>query len=85
LYSNADAGPDLLLFNEGDTSGNYTHELYINSIAFIDHAMTGGELSALGGPSAQGILVPEPTVISLMVVGLMGLGMVRLRGKSSKL
>jgi len=75
LYSNLDLGADLLLFNEGDTSGNYTHELYLNSIAFVDHAMTGGELAALGGPSAQGILVPEPTVMSLFGMGLLAVGL----------
>jgi len=83
LYSNLDAGHDLRLFNE--PTGSYTHELYLNSVAFVDHAMTGSELSALGGPSAQGILVPEPTTVSFVALGLMGLGILRFRGKSSKL
>ncbi len=70
LLSNADPGADLLLFNEGDTSGNYTHELYLNSVAFADTNMTSAEIGALGGPSAYGIfVVPEPTVL-----GLAGLG-----------
>jgi hypothetical protein len=69
LYSNADAGPDLLLFNEGDGSGQYTHELYLNSVAFVDHAMNATEVSALGGPNAEGILVPEPTTIGLGILG----------------
>jgi hypothetical protein len=77
LFSNADAGPDLLLFNEGDTSGNYTHELYVNSVAFVDYAMTGTELAGLGGPSAAGILVPEPSSISMVLVGLLAGGIVR--------
>ena len=55
LYSNVDAGPDLLLFNEGDTSGVYTHELYVSSVAFTDRTMSSAELAALGGPNAEGI------------------------------
>jgi hypothetical protein len=81
LLSNLDAGADLLLFNEGDTSGNYTHELYINSVAFVDSAMTGAQVSALGGPNAAGILVvPEPSAISIAILGLLAGGAVRKRG-----
>lgn len=70
LYSNLDPGADLLLFNE--PAGLYTHELYLNSVAFVDHSMTSGELSALGGPNALGILVvPEPTVMSIALSGLL--------------
>ena len=57
IFSGADAGPDLLLFNEGDTSGVYTHELYASSIAFIDRRMSAAEIAALGGPRAEGIFV----------------------------
>lgn len=72
LFSNLDAGPDLLLFNEGDLSGQYTHELYLNSVAFVDQAMTSGQLLALGGPNSVSILpVPEPTTINLVVLGLL--------------
>jgi len=59
VYSNQDAGPDLLLFNEGDTSGVYTHELYLSSVAFVDRVLGSDELAGLGGPSANGILVPS--------------------------
>jgi hypothetical protein len=69
LNSNLDPGADLLLFNEGDTSGNYTHELYVNSVAFVDTAMTSGDLAALGGPKAIGILVPEPATAGLLALG----------------
>jgi len=70
LYSNLDAGPDLLLFNEGDNSGQYTHELYLNSVAFIDHAMNATEIGDLGGPVASGILpIPEPTTLGLGMLG----------------
>jgi len=64
LYSNQDAGPDLLLFNE--PSATATHELYVSSVAFTDRALSAAELAALGGPSANGILVgsfaPRPTL-----------------------
>jgi hypothetical protein len=57
LYSNLDGGPDVLLFNEGDTSGVYTHALYVNSIAFTDRVLSSAEIAALGGPRAEGIFV----------------------------
>jgi hypothetical protein len=57
LYSRDDPGPDLLLFNEGDTSGVYTHELLVASIAFVDRTLTPSEISALGAPKADGIFV----------------------------
>jgi glycerophosphoryl diester phosphodiesterase len=57
LYSNNDPGPDLLLFNEGDGSGVYTHELYAASIAFVDRNLTTTEISALGGAHPEGIFV----------------------------
>ena len=60
LFSNLDAGADLRLFNEGDESGVYTHALYVNSIAFADSELSAVEMSLLGGPDADGILIPEP-------------------------
>ncbi|HWN97219.1 MAG TPA: PEP-CTERM sorting domain-containing protein, partial [Methylomirabilota bacterium] len=81
LYSNIDAGPDLLLFNEGDTSGQYTHELYVNSIYFTDRTMTPVELTALGGPNAAGIVVPEPSTWALLGLGAVAFGLWR---RSSK-
>jgi endonuclease/exonuclease/phosphatase family metal-dependent hydrolase len=57
LYSNLDGGADVLLFNEGDGSGVYTHALYVNSIAFTDRTMNAAEISALGGPRAEGIFI----------------------------
>lgn len=66
LYSNQDPGPDMLLFNEGDTSGTYTHELYVSSVALVDRVITAAEAAALGGPKANGILTgnfaPKPTM-----------------------
>lgn len=64
LYSNQDAGPDLLLFNEPWATS--THELYVSSVAFTDRVLSPAELAVLGGPSANGILVgsfaPRPTL-----------------------
>jgi len=62
IYSNADAGADLLLFNEGDTSGIYTHVVYLSSFLFTDRTLSASEIAALGGPKARGILVPAPPI-----------------------
>jgi hypothetical protein len=70
LYSNVDPGADVRLFNEGDTSGVYTHELYVNSVAFVDREMTESEIASLGAASAGGILIPEPTAGLLAIAGL---------------
>jgi hypothetical protein len=59
LYSNQDFGPDLLLFNEGDTSGTYTHELYLSSVAFADRGLSANEIAGLGSAQAKGIFVPS--------------------------
>lgn len=58
LYSSFDSGPDLLLFNEGDTSAVYTHEVYLSSFFFAARTMSAAEILALGGPKANGILAP---------------------------
>lgn len=55
LYSSFDPGPDLLLFNEGDTSGTYTHALYLSSVAFIDRTLAAAEVQVLGGANDLGI------------------------------
>jgi hypothetical protein len=69
IFSNVDSGPDLVLFNENDPSGNYTHAGVYNSIAFFDTAYTSAQMSALGGPVAAGIAVPEPTIALLTATG----------------
>lgn len=72
LYSNQDFGPDLLLFNEGDSSGIYTHELYLSSVAFADRALAASEIAGLGSATATGIFVPsfapQPT-LSIQISG----------------
>jgi hypothetical protein len=62
IFSNADSGHDLVLFNEGDTSGVYTHIVYLSSFSFTDRTMSAAEIVALGGPKARGILVPAPSI-----------------------
>ncbi|HTD85815.1 MAG TPA: hypothetical protein VK850_04500, partial [Candidatus Binatia bacterium] len=57
LYSAVDGGPDVLLFNEGDTSGVYTHVVYLSSFAFTDRAITAAEIQSLGGVNDLGIFV----------------------------
>jgi hypothetical protein len=66
LYSAVDAGPDLLLFNEGETAGIYTHAAYMSSVAFTDRTMSASEIQALGGPKDLGIFVQ--TLPSLSIV-----------------
>jgi len=80
VYSNADAGADLLLFNEGDSSGVYTHPLYVNSVAFTDTNLSDSAIAALGGASAGGIFpVPEPSRAGLLVLAAIGLVFARRR------
>ena len=72
LYSNQDVDigqnpiPQFLLFNEGDTSGIYTHQCYVSSIAVADRVLNDAEMAALGGPNANGILArsfaPKPAL-----------------------
>ncbi|GAA5123393.1 hypothetical protein GCM10023212_21630 [Luteolibacter yonseiensis] len=73
LYSNANSGADLLLFNEGDTSGVYTHSLYVNSVGFMDSTLSDSAVAALGGANAGGIFVPEPGSMILAAVSCAGL------------
>jgi hypothetical protein len=65
LYSSFDAGPDLLLFNEGDAAGIFTHVLYLSSVAFIDRAMTPAEIQTLGAPSDLGIFIQTLPPLSI--------------------
>ncbi len=60
LYSGADPGPDLLLGNEGDTGGVYTHEWLLAAFAFTDRTLSPEEIVELGAPSAAGIFISVP-------------------------
>lgn len=55
LYTTADVTPWMILFGEGDSSGNYTQPLLVNSVAFYNDVLPDSEVAALGGPSAAGI------------------------------
>lgn len=55
LYSRNDARPSFLMFNEGDTSGVYTHELFVSAVAFTDRTLSADEVAALGLPHPEGI------------------------------
>lgn len=77
LYSNTDAGADLLLFNEGDASGQYTHELFVSSVLFTDRALSAQEVMTLGGATAMGVLVPEPHAWALIGLGGVLFGLLR--------
>ncbi len=80
LYSNLDGGPDLLIANENDTSGNYTRPQIYSALAFSDRTFTDADFASLGGPNARGILVPEPATGSLVLLGLTGLLLRRRNG-----
>jgi len=64
-----DAGPDLILANEGDTSGIYTREWLLSAFAFTSRTLSAAEAAQLGGPKAPGIFltgtVPPVLTISL--------------------
>jgi hypothetical protein len=79
LYSNENSGVDLLLFNEGDGSGVYTHPLYVNSIGFTDATLTDAQVIALGGANAGGIFVPEPGSVLLTAASFAGFAVRRRR------
>lgn len=64
LYSDLDSGPDIRLFNE--PTGGYTHELLVNSFAFISRELTPEEVTGMGGPTAEGITLSLPSTPILM-------------------
>lgn len=68
LYTDRDPGPDIRLFNEGDPSGQYTHELLVNSFAFTSCELSRDQIAALGGPSASGIRLPIPILFQPPVI-----------------
>ena len=68
LESNVNAGPDVRFFNEGDTSGVYTHELYLSALAIRDREMTAAEAAALGAPQARGIYSLAPGQLPTLTI-----------------
>lgn len=60
LYTDAQLGTDLLIYGEGDASGNYTNPSYLSSLLFADFAIDGPSVAALGGVKAAGIGSPPP-------------------------
>jgi hypothetical protein len=71
LYTGADTPPQLVILGEGDTSGNYANDVYLSAYYFSDTALTDATITGLGGATAGGIVVPEPTTLSLLaLVGL---------------
>jgi len=65
LYSSLDPGPDLLLFNEGDPAGIFTHTLYLSSVAFTHRTMPAAEIQALGAPNDLGIFKQSLPALSI--------------------
>ncbi len=66
VWSTASGNPSWLFSdNDGETGLGY-----VNSVQFRDYAMSSAEIAALGGATAEGITVPEPT--SAMLLGVAG-------------
>ncbi len=60
---------NLFTDEDGETSAGQ-----VNSVAYYDHLLTGDEIGALGGATADGIpAVPEPSTLALGGVALLGL------------
>ena len=60
LPSSKTMGPTLLLFNEGDPSGVYTHELYLRGFLASDRTWADSEIAELGGVKVGPILPQHP-------------------------
>lgn len=56
LYTGTHTGADVLLFSE--PTGDYNHALKVNSMLFVDRALTPDEITALNGPKARGLVKP---------------------------
>jgi hypothetical protein len=68
LYTGADTPPQLVILGEGDTSGNYANDLYLSAFYFSDTVLPDATITGLGGVTAAGIVIPEPTTLSLLVL-----------------
>lgn len=65
VFTDQDAGPDFLLFNE--PTGDFTHELLLSSMLVINETLSPQTVASLGGPSASGVLLPQPADLKLHV------------------
>ena len=68
--------PAGLLFTDED---NETASGFVNSIQFHDAALPDGYITALGGATAAGVPVPEPSTLALVAIGALGILGLRLR------
>lgn len=66
----------LFFFNDEDFD---LGTLYVANLQFRDAALSAGEISALGGPTATAIAVPEPTSLVIAGTALLCLGGTALR------
>ncbi|MCH8042148.1 MAG: endonuclease/exonuclease/phosphatase family protein [Planctomycetes bacterium] len=57
LYTEDHDGFDLIVQGEGDTSGNYSNEVYLGAYFFANSALDDDTMKSLGGVSAQGIVL----------------------------
>jgi len=69
LYTGSDTPPQLVILGEGDSTGNYANDVYLSAYYFTDDALSDSTIAGLGGVAADGIMVPEPTTFSLLVLG----------------
>lgn len=70
LYTSDNPGPDFVFQGEGDGSGNYTNEAWISSFMIADYAVTDDQIARLGGASANGIIIPEPSTGLMLLLSL---------------
>ena len=68
LYTGTDTPPQLVILGEGDTSGNYANDVYLSAFYFSDTVLSDATIAGLGGVTAGGIVVPEPTTLSLLAL-----------------
>jgi hypothetical protein len=82
LYNTTNPDPYdwFLLFADDTADAAEMGEVVINHFQFRDWALSGEEIAALGGPSAAGPFVPEPSCLLLLLLGVCGLRTVRSRG-----